>query len=319
MPARGFRGGFSTGTDLRRRPLTRPRFARSTSPRERGEVEPAASHRIRRGAHPPFSGVIAGARLGHGLALRLGAALGDDAVGLGILQVAPERELSVAPEQVGRQDGGARSRLHLAVHAMQAVEPELGIELRRVVLDAGEIVGERRLAEELVDQREHVGRAHGEKLVFDQDDAVGEFRVAGLAQRVPRIADQAVGMRQRLHPRVDGRALGRAAEQAGVLERVVAKLALERIHDPGDVAHAADQLGVGEQPHQRRQLRGPGAIGVEDHRLRVVRIVAVEQAAQDAGALRLAHHGGKLAAGRHLSDDAVEQRGDRARHASMEA
>ena len=126
-------------------------------------------------------------------------------------------------------------------------------------------------------------------------------------------------MRQRLDAGVDGRALGRIVEQPGVLEGVVAVLALERVHHPGDVAHAADHLGVGEQPHQRRQLGGPGAVGVEDHRLLEVGVVGVEQAAQDARALRLVDHGGELGAGRDLRDHAVEQRGDRARHAGVEA
>ena len=136
---------------------------------------------------------------------------------------------------------------------------------------------------------------------------------------MPGEADQAVGMRQRLDAGVDGRALGRIIEEPGVLEGIVAVLALERVHHPGDVAHAADQLGVREEPHQRGKLGGPGAVGVEDHRLLEVGIVAVEEPAQEARALRLVDHGRELGAGRDLGDDAVEQPRDRARHAGMEA
>src|SRR5262249_23393057 len=88
-------------------------------------------------------------RLRHGLALFLGGSLRDDAERLGVLEVAPERELPVALEQVGRQDGLARARRHLRVHAVETVEAELGVEGRRVVLHLGKIVGERFLAEEL--------------------------------------------------------------------------------------------------------------------------------------------------------------------------
>src|SRR5262249_5474666 len=182
-----------------------------------------------------------------------------------------------------------------------------------------EVVPERLLAQVLVDELEHVTRAGSERVIFEDQAALGELRVTGLAGRVPGEPDQPVGMRQRLHTGVDGRALGRVVEKAGVLEGIVAVLALERVHHPGDVAHAADHLGVGEQPHQCRQLGGPGAVGVEDHRLREGGVIGVEQAAQNARALRLVDHGGELGAGGDLCDDVVEQGGDWARHAGVEA
>ena len=101
-------------------------------------------------------------RAGHRVLLRFGTSLHDDAEGLGVLEAAPERELRVALEQVGRQDGLARAGLHLRVHPVQPVEAELGVELRRIVFDLREIVLERLLAKKLVDEREHLRRPLGE-------------------------------------------------------------------------------------------------------------------------------------------------------------
>ena len=203
---------------------------------------------------------------------------------------------------------------------MQAVEAELRIEGRRVVFDFFEVVLERLFLQKLVDQfQQHLGRAQCQEVVFRDRRALGVFREAGLAQRVPGEADQPIGVRQRFHPGIDGRAFARICEQPRVLERVVAVLPLEQIHHPRHIAHAADDLRVRKQPHQRRQLRRPGAIGVENHRLRLIGVIAVEQAAQEPRALRIIDHGRKLGACRDLSNQMIEQRGDRARHAGMKA
>ena len=104
-------------------------------------------------------------------------------------------------------------------------------------------------------------------------------------------------MRQRLDTRVDRRTLRRTIEQPRMLEGIVAILPLERVHHPSDIAHAADDLGLRKQPHECRKLRGPGTIRVEDHRLRKVSIIGIEQATKNSSALRLADHGGEFGPG----------------------
>ena len=71
--------------------------------------------------------------------------------------------------------------------------------------------------------------------------------VIGLLQRRPGEADHPVAMRQRLDPAVNGLPLLGACANSRDGERVPAHQPLEAVQHPGDVAHAADQLGLGKQ------------------------------------------------------------------------
>src|SRR5262250_946026 len=75
----------------------------------------------------------------HGVALLLGTALRDDAERLRVLEIAPERQLRVAGEQVRRQDRAALLRLHLRANAVEPVEAELSVERRRVIFELVEV------------------------------------------------------------------------------------------------------------------------------------------------------------------------------------
>ena len=245
--------------------------------------------------------------------------LRGDAEGFRIFQVAPESELGVLLEKVWGEDGLAWAGGDFFMDAVEAVEAELGIELWGVVLDGIEVVLERFFSEKLVDEFEDIGGAAGEHVVVDNDQALGELGVAGFAECLVGESDEAVGAGEGFEAGVDGGALVGIAEEAGVLEGVVAELALHRVHDPGDVAHEADELGFGEELHERGELGGPGAIGIEDDRLVAVGVVALEEAAKNARALFFVDLAGHLAAGRDLRDDAVKESGDWAGHASVEA
>ena len=124
---------------------------------------------------------------------------------------------------------------------------------------------------------------------------------------------------QPFEPGVDGAAL-HVAEQPRVLEGIGPVQPLDAVHDPGHVAHAGDDFGLGEQVQQRRQLGAPLAVGIEDHPvIGLVFIKGREQAAQHRPPLLDADHRAEFAAGAHLRQGASEQRADRAGHAGMEA
>ena len=76
-----------------------------------------------------------------------------------------------------------------------------------------------------------------------------------------------------------------------MLERVLAKAALHRIHDPGHIAHEVNDPCLRKNLHEGGKIGGPGAVGVKDHRCLVLGVIAVEQSAQPTRALRLRHTG----------------------------
>ena len=116
-----------------------------------------------------------------------------------------------------------------------------------------EVVVEPLLAEEAVDQPQAGLGLLGEDVVVDQQQVVGVLAVVGLLERRIGEADHPVAVRQRLGAAVDGRALVGGAEQPRRLEGVAPHQPLEAVHDPGDVAHAA------EHPAPRGRARGSAA------------------------------------------------------------
>src|ERR1700730_2503478 len=80
--------------------------------------------------------------------------------------------------------------------------------------------------------------------------------------------DHAIADRKAIDPRVY-RVRRLKAKYAGQVERITLNDAFDAVHDPGYIADAADNFGRGEQLHQRRELRAPGAIGVEDDLMRM--------------------------------------------------
>ncbi len=65
------------------------------------------------------------------------------------------------------------------------------------------------------------------------------FATPRLKQRVPGVADHAIGGTKTLDPRVDG-APRLEVEDAGRLELVLADQPFDAVENPGYVAHAAD-------------------------------------------------------------------------------
>ena len=136
---------------------------------------------------------------------------------------------------------------------------------------------------------------------------------------MPGKAHHAVGVGEGFDAGVDGGALGRVAEELGVLEAVLAELALDRIHDPGDVAHAADDLGVGEERGERGEFCRPGAGGVEYHLGGVGLVVGGEEAAEETLAGGAIDQRAHLGAGRDMRKYGFEQSGDGRGHAGRKA
>jgi hypothetical protein len=113
---------------------------------------------------------------------------------------------------------------------------------------------------------------------------------------------------------------GLESEHAGQFERILPHQRFDRIHHPGNIAHAADNLGVREKLRQRGQLGAPRAVGVEHQLLLVDRVVvAGEKAAQHMTALVVFDEDRRFAAPAHRTFERHVHRAHRARHAGMEA
>ena len=112
--------------------------------------------------------------------------------------------------------------------------------------------------------------AGGQDVVVEDQQPLGLLAVAGLAQRLPGVADlKRLGAGERLEPGVDAPSPRPAGEQPGVLESLAAELPLEAVHHPGDVTDATDEPCVGEEPRPAPgSCAGRAAVGVEDHRAR---------------------------------------------------
>lgn len=65
---------------------------------------------------------------------------------------------------------------------MQAGDAELAVEGRRVVVHGIEVVVKVRLADEVVDEADHLGRTLREKVIVDDDQALGVLAPTGLTQ-----------------------------------------------------------------------------------------------------------------------------------------
>ena len=95
--------------------------------------------------------------------------LGGDDVGAAVGTVLPERQLAVLLEQIGRQDGLARLQAHLRAHLVQAVQAQGFVKLGGVVFHVSEVVRVFGLAQELVDEWQHLlGRACQQVVVHHQ-------------------------------------------------------------------------------------------------------------------------------------------------------
>ena len=77
-----------------------------------------------------------------------------------------------------------------------------------------------------------------------------------IAQRIPGKADHAVGAGQPVDPRIH-RAARLEIENARGLKLVLADQSFDRVQDPRNVVHAADDFGTGKQFGQQRQPRTP--------------------------------------------------------------
>ena len=190
-----------------------------------------------------------------------------------------------AAKQLGRQDGLALDPVNASTNDVQPGRAQREVEGVGVVFDVVEVVREIRLAEHGVDMLHRAERGAGEGFVLDEEKAAALFAEEPFLERVEGETDQPVAGRDPVDPGVDGVAR-LEAEHAGQLEGVLADEALDRVHDPGDAAHAADHPRVGKQLCQRGQLGAPDAVGVEDYPVGLDRPVIVgEQAAQDVAAL----------------------------------
>ncbi len=144
--------------------------------------------------------------------------------------------------------------------------------------------------------------------------------VIGFLECRPSKTDQTIALGQGFAAAVDGVALDSIAEQLGVFIRVGAVQPFQAVHHPGDVAHAGNDFGFGEQIADRRQARTPLPVGVEHHRfVSLVGVVGIEQSAQQAPAHVGVDHRAEFAAGAALLKDTGKQRADRAGHAGMKA
>ena len=150
--------------------------------------------------------------------------LRGDSKGLGVLQIPPEGELCVFLKKVRGKDRLARARRDLFVHTMKPIEPELGVELRGVVVHGLEVMLVRFFTKELIDQLEDLSRSLRQHAVFHDDESIGKVGVAGLTQRLVRKAHEAVGTSKRFHSLVNGGSLIRVAEDTCVLKDTAAKL-----------------------------------------------------------------------------------------------
>ena len=122
----------------------------------------------------------------HGLFL---GRFGGDDMGPAAGRVGPERKLGIFLEQIGGDKRAAGLVFHLGPDPVQSRDAQWQVELRRVVVHVVEIVLESGLADELVDQRQHLARGLGQELVIQHQQRTRLFPVKRLAQGRPGIAD----------------------------------------------------------------------------------------------------------------------------------
>lgn len=149
---------------------------------------------------------------------------------------------------------------------MQAGQPEGLVELLGIIFDIVEIVAfEPGLADEPVQKLQcFLGRA-SQYFIIDDDQFFAMLAIEGFLEGGPTVAHQPVMVRQGLDPAVNRRAFLGRGPQPGVFIGVLAKQALDTVHDPGYVAHAGNDLRTGRQPVQKRHFGAPDAVGVEKH------------------------------------------------------
>jgi hypothetical protein len=173
-------------------------------------------------------------------------------------------------------------------------------------------------AQEVIDAGQGAFRGGGQAFVLHQQQPVVLRAVHRLPQRVQREAHHAGLAGQPLGAGIDG-AAGIEVEDARWLPFVALDQALDGIHHPGHVAHAADHLAVREQRRQRRQLGGPLAVGVEHGLLRRdAGVIGVEHGAQDRLTVLVVQEGGAFVALAHGPQQGVEQAAHRAGHGRVQ-
>ena len=235
------------------------------------------------------------------------------------LVVFPKIELAILLKQIGRQHGLAGPQSDFALHLVEALHADAGVEFWLLVVQIFVIVRELRLAEKFVNQRNDLGRRLGQQVVIDDED-VARFRaIKRLFQRVVGKTDKTVPAGERLDAVIDGGALGRVVEEARGFQRVLAHEALHAVHDPGDVAHRADDFGVREQLKQQRQPRAPQSVGIDDDVLGVIFVIQLKQPAEHPSALFLVDEIGVLVALPHRVVQRRKQRADGTCHRRMNA
>ena len=248
-----------------------------------------------------------------------GSGRGVDNVGETALIIFPEIELAILLKQIGWQHGLAGPEGDLALHFVEALDADAGVEFRLLVVQIFVIVRELRLAEKSVNQRDDLSRRLGKQIVIDDEDIARLRAIKRLLQRVVGKPHKTVPTGERLDPVIDGVALGRIVEEAGRLEGVFADEALYTVHDPCHIADRTDDFGVREQLKQQRQPRAPQSVGIDDDVLGVIFVIQLKQSAEHPGALFLVDEIGVLVALPHRVVQRRKQRADGTRHRRMNA
>ena len=118
--------------------------------------------------------------------------------------------------------------------------------------------------------------------------AVGMLAVAGFLERRPGETDQAVALGQRVDTAFHGGPLVPIGKELGVFIRVGPIAPLQAVHDPGHVAYAGNDFGLGKQVKKQGHLATPTAVGIKDGLLvRLRRVVGGKHAAQQIAPLGL--------------------------------
>ena len=240
-------------------------------------------------------------------------------MGAAALVIFPEIELAILLEQIGWQHGLAGPQGDFALHFVEALDADAGVEFRLLVIQIFVIVRELRLAEKFVNQRDDLSRRLGQQVVIDHEDVARLRAVKRLFQRVVGETHKTIPAGERFDAMIDGVALGRVIEEAGRFEGVLADQALHAVHNPSDVADRTDDFGVGEQLKQQRQPRAPQSVGIDDEVLGVIFVIQLKQPAEHPSALFLVDEIGVLVALPHRVVQRRKQRADGTRHRRMNA
>jgi hypothetical protein len=164
------------------------------------------------------------------------------------LRHSPKHVMNEAIEEFGRKYCLALDPFHLFAHRVQPPRTESKVEIVSLVFDIVEIMGEGRFAQERVEMLQRRLRRAGQRLILDENEFRRLLAEERLLERVERVSDRTVTRRKSVDPREDG-AAWLEAEHSGEFEGVLAHQQLDRIHDPGDGAHAADESRL------RKELR----------------------------------------------------------------